>query len=386
MKEHEENVVFLDHAGSSRPSDAVVKREYRHLRLEQAIGGYAAADAVVDEVVAARNSLGRLVGASGDLVALGESSSVLWSRALNMASLKPHSKVVVTSYEYGSNLIALAALAGRHDLSIEVVEANQSGELSVGDFAEAVEKYAPSLVALCHIPTSLGITIDVQFLASIAKPSGAIVFVDACQSVGQVDTTRLMEEADFVVCSGRKFIAGPRGTGFAALSPSFADQLQLADADISGARLNENLQVHIESPLRLLERWEGNVSGILGLGIAAQETLALGGAQEYERRVRLIEMLRMAMQSLKCVRILEPDVGTCSTATFVVDGISPTDVVALCRAEGALISDVETYTAPLDLPRRIGGDVNRVSLGPASTEADVQTFVTILERITSTVR
>ena len=77
MKEHEENVVFLDHAGSSRPSDAVVKREYRHLRLEQAIGGYAAADAVVDEVVAARNSLGRLVGASGDLVALGESSSVL---------------------------------------------------------------------------------------------------------------------------------------------------------------------------------------------------------------------------------------------------------------------------------------------------------------------
>ena len=58
-------------------------------------------------------------------------------------------------------------------------------------------------------------------------------------------TTRLMEEADFVVCSGRKFIAGPRGTGFAALSPSFADQLQLADADISGARLNENLQVQI---------------------------------------------------------------------------------------------------------------------------------------------
>ena len=70
--------VFLDYAGSSRPSDAVVERQYRHLRFEQVVGGYAAAEAVGDEIISVREALGSLVGAVGTAVALGESSSVLW--------------------------------------------------------------------------------------------------------------------------------------------------------------------------------------------------------------------------------------------------------------------------------------------------------------------
>jgi cysteine desulfurase / selenocysteine lyase len=349
------------------------------------IGGYAAAESVAGEVASGREALGRLVGTRGSCVALGESSSVLWSRALSLASLRPGSKIVVTSYEYGSNLIALAALADRQSLSFEVVEADENGEVTVDGFMRILEKGTPSLVALCHIPTSYGITVDVRPLASIARRAGAFVFVDACQSVGQTDTTWLMDEADVVVCSGRKFIAGPRGTGFAAVSQSFLENVQVMDGDIRGARLNDHLHVQAESPLQLLERWEGNVSGVLGLGVAAQETLVVAGVHEYHRRIELVEELQALIRDLKHVRVLEPG-AMCSTTTFVVDGISATDIVARCRAEGAIISEVETYTAPLDLPKRVGGNVNRISLGPRSTEADVHAFAAILKTVISTLR
>lgn len=379
-----QNPVFLDHAGSSRPSNAVVERQYRHLRLEQEIGGYAAAEVVRAEVASIRETLGRLVGTAGTAVALGESSSVLWSRALGLTSLKPGSKVVVTSYEYGSNLISLAALAERNSLVVQVVEADERGQVSPDKFREVLEDgVSPSLVALCHIPTSFGITVDVRSLASMARNCGALVFVDACQSVGQIDTTWLMAHADVAVCSGRKFIAGPRGTGFAAISQRFIEQMQVSDADICGARLNDRLQLQIESRLGLLERWEGNISGILGLGVAARETLALDRVLEYARRMQLVEMLRAEVQSIKNARILESGKATCSMTTFVVEGMSALEVASHCRIEGAIISDAETYTAPLDLPKRVGRDVNRVSFGPRSTEADVHGFAMILEKVAS---
>jgi cysteine desulfurase / selenocysteine lyase len=386
MEQYKQNPVFLDHAGSSRPSDVVVQRQYRHLRLEQMTGGYAAAQSVSGEIASVRETLGGLVGADGSSVALGESSSVLWARALGLVSLKPGSKVIVTSHEYGSNLISLAAQVDRYGLLVQVVEAEVNGQVPIDEFMRALEDGPPSLVALCHIPTGFGIAVDIRPLVSVAKRAGALVFIDACQSVGQMDTEWLMEEADVVVCSGRKFIEGPRGTGFAAVSQNFLEHVQITDADICGARLNGRLQLRVESPLGLLERWEGNVSGVVGLGVAAQETIALDYALEYDRRTQLGAGLRDALQNLKHVKVLEPNDAKSSTTTFVVGGTSPSEIVARCRAEGAIISEVETYTAPLDLPKRVGGDVNRVSFGRRSTEADIYAFASVLKMVISATR
>ena len=276
-------------------------------------------------------------------------------------------------------MISLAALSDRLGLTVEIIEADKSGQVPIDTFKDALEKdIPPSLVVLCHIPTSFGITVDVPLLAAMAKDAGALVFVDACQSVGQMDTKQLMVGADVLVCSGRKFIGGPRGTGFAAISERFLLQVHPSDGDISGARLNGALRLQVESRLGLLERWEGNVAGILGLGVAARETLTFGEL-EYARRIRLAKVLRANLGDMKKVRVLEPEDSKCSTTTFTVEGMTASQIVARCRTEGAIISEVETYTAPLDLPRRVGSDVARISLGASSTEADISAFTIILE-------
>jgi selenocysteine lyase/cysteine desulfurase len=216
-------------------------------------------------------------------------------------------------------------------------------------------------------------------MAERALEAGAFVFMDACQSVGQVPTDWLDCAADVVVCSGRKFVGGPRGTAFVSLSQRFLDQATPREADICGARIGLDLRLKVEFPIGLMERWEGNIAGYLGLGIAADETLAASGDREVRRRARLTESIRDALRSIRGVEICDPpDVDYASTLTFVVHGVEAAELVARCRRAGVFISEVETYTAPLDLPARVGRDVNRISVGRTTVESDIECLVASL--------
>ena len=384
MTKGRDRPIFFDYAGSSPVSDAVFTRQVAHLRREQEIGGYAAAEEVANDMTTVRRTLAELVGGSAERIALGESSTVLWARALSMIPFEADSRVIVTAYEYGSNIIALASLAERIGLQVDIVPALPSGQVNLDEFGSAIERPpSPSLVALCHIPTSRGICLDVRSMAERALDAGAFVFVDACQSVGQVPTDWLDCAADVVVCSGRKFVGGPRGTAFVSLSQRFLDQATPREADICGARINLDLRLKVEFPIGLMERWEGNIAGYLGLGIAADETLAASGDREVRRRSRLTESIRDALRSIRGVEICDPpDVDYASTLTFVVRGVEATELVARCRRAGVLISEVETYTAPLDLPGRVGRDVNRISVGRTTVESDIKDLVASLTHAT----
>ena len=375
-------IAFFDPAGSSRPSDAVIQRQLAHFRLEQKVGGYTAAELAKPEIENTRSNVGSLIGVPGDRVALGESSTVLWSRALSLLPLRQHSKIIVTSYEYGSNLLSLAALSRRRDIEIKIIPMDMHGQVDLKVYTETFEAEDHiDLVALCHSPTSRGIRLDIEPLITVAKAHESWILVDACQSVGQLPTKWLGEMSDVIVSSGRKFIGGPRGTAFLGASEKFLSQATPFDADISGARLDPEFGIHVESAIGLLERWEGNVAGQLGLGTAAHEAelgTELAGIQR-----EAIEYLRLELSSIQDLTVRDaPDVNYHTNAlTFTHARYEAAPLVSMFRRAGAIISDVETYTAPLDLPPRVGRDVNRVSVCRATTSEDVDNFLRLTRQL-----
>ena len=371
--------VFLDHAGSSLPTTAVVRRQCLHLAREQEVGGYAAAAEVETEFDGIRADAGKLLGFSPTQIALGESSTVLWSRALSMAPLAERARIVVTEYEYGSNLLSLVRLAQERELTIDVVPTLPDGLIDVDSFAKVVtgSNQVAALVALCHAPSSAGVILDVQELARVASALGALVVVDACQSVGQIETINLGANADVVVCS-RKYLRGPRGTAFVGVSDRFLESARPLDLDICGGRLDSKLRWRIASPIGLFERWERNVGGCLGLGVAVKEALSLNMRTVADRQGQLANSLRERLAYVAGVHVTDPASASGSAVTFVTDAVDASSLVALLRARGTQISESEVYTAPLYLPQRVGRDVNRASVGRTTEPSDISAFCEVL--------
>ncbi len=371
-------VTFLDYAGASRPSREVVDRQVQHLHREREIGGYAAANEVQAELGSCRSALSEIVGLPADLVAISDNSTNLWSRALSMVPFEPEDRVVLTSYEYGSNLIALQRYVAEFDLDIIVLGVGETGQLDPAHLGEVVSAGPPPrLISFCHAPSGVGTIVDLE-PALRTDLGGSLVFVDACQSVGQTDVSVIGALSDVIVCSGRKFLGGPRGTAFAGISERFAAHAVARDGDIRGARPPMDDHIHVQSPTALLERWERSIAGELGLGLAACEFLEQD-LEKLERRLgSLAGALRSELDALPGFVLSDPSPGSGSSVTFHSRSHGVETLVSILRARDVFISEAETYTTPLDLVPRLGRDVNRASVGRETSIGDVERFLDIL--------
>src|SRR4051794_9163975 len=113
--------VFLDSAGSSLPTDAVLDAVISHLRREADIGGYPAAAERADDLEALPVSLGRLLACDPDLLALTDSATRAWNLFVTALPWTPGDRVLICGTEYASNAIALLQRARLDGCTVEVV-------------------------------------------------------------------------------------------------------------------------------------------------------------------------------------------------------------------------------------------------------------------------
>jgi selenocysteine lyase/cysteine desulfurase/glycine/D-amino acid oxidase-like deaminating enzyme len=313
----------LNSAGSALPSGTTLSTVIDHLVLEAEIGGYEAGALARPRLESVYDAAGALIGVDGRDIALVESATVGWRRAVDAMRLGPGDRVLATRTTYVSSALQLLELE-RVGVTVEIVpDVPEEG----GPDLEALESMLgePSaLVAATHVPTSSGRVDPVAAIGALTQAAGVPYLLDATQSVGQLPVDVRAIGCDALVTTGRKFLRAPRGTGFLYVSPGLLDRLRPSAPDVRGAQWSGEHEFELADSARRFETWEAAHALRLGLGVALAEAQAIGIEKIAGHVSGLSALLRARLvEEIPGARIADPPGSASGIVTFVIDGEEP---------------------------------------------------------------
>jgi cysteine desulfurase / selenocysteine lyase len=376
------NVTHLNHAGSSLVSRPVAETVVGHLRREEEIGGYEAAEEAADRLEDVYSSVARLLGAQPNEIALAESGSRAWGAAVYSLPFASGTRLLIGRTEYSGNVIALRQLARRHGLQIVVLRDDPHGQVDVGHLQSELERGNVAMVALTHVPMANGLVNPATQVGRLCRAAGVLFVLDACQSVGQMPLDVESLGCDVLAGTGRKFLRGPRGTAFLYVRASVLERLEPVMLDGHSAAPSGGNGFEIRGDARRFESWEASVAGRLGLGRAVDYALALGLDAVQARVAWLAELLRNALSALPAVTVHDGGVTRCGIVTFSVQG-SDAGTVRSKLADHRINVSVaplppSEVSAVLTGQPDAAATVVRASVHYYNTEAEIQRLVRLL--------
>lgn len=373
-------VAHLNNAGAALPPSQVTEAVIAHLRREAEFGGYEAAEAAAEHIEATYPAIARLIGCGVDEVAVVENATRAWDMAFYAMSFKPGERILTSHAEYASNVIAFLQVARRTGAVVEVVDDDEHGQLCVADLRRRVSGGGGEvkLIAMTHVPTQGGLINPAEQVGAVAREAGVPFLLDACQSVGQLPINVDRIGADLLSATGRKFLRGPRGTGFLYVRRTLLDQLEPPFLDMHAATWTAPERYEIRPDARRFESWETNYAGKIGLGVAINYALSWGLDAIEARVTALADGLRERLAALDGVHVHDQGLRRCAIVTFTVDGVSAR-AVQRRLAESAVNTSVSVASsARLDLPRRGLSELVRASVHYYNTDDELDRLVNAL--------
>ena len=357
-------------AGCSLASRATLAAVCEHLELEAHAGGYEAAAAVRPRIEAVYEAAAVLLGARAHEIALVESATVGWQRAIDALRLGRGDHVVVSRSAYVSFALQLLALARDRGVVVEVVPSGADGAVELARLERALDGAA--MLALAHVPTSSGLVEPVAAAGALARAAGVPFFVDATQSVGQLGVDVGAIGCDVLVTTGRKYLRAPRGTGLLYVRDEL---LAPAAPDVRGAEWVGDRDWTLEPGARRFETWEASVALRLGLGVALSEAAALDVAATEAHLTSVAARLRDALSEVPGVELADPPAACSAIVTFQVAGLSCAEVVSGLAGRGVKVVAVPRGHALWDLGGRGLTAVVRASPHVYDNDADLEALL-----------
>ncbi len=308
-------VVHLNNAGAALQPRPVLDAVRDHLDAEARIGGYEAAGAATDRLLASYATLARLIGAREDEIAFVENATRAWDMAFYGMRFRPGDRVLTSAGEYSSNAIAFLHAARERGLRIEVVPDDEHGQISLDALAAALGDDV-RLVAINHIPTHDGLINPAAEVGRLARAAGALYLLDACQSVGHLAVDVEEIGCDMLSATGRKFLRAPRGTGFLYVRRSALDLIDPPFLDNLAAVWTGPETYEMRDDARRFESWERSTAGQLGLAAAAEYAMAVGLNAIEERVLGLGALLRAALAEVPGVTVRDRGTHRSGIVTF----------------------------------------------------------------------
>ncbi len=363
-------VTHLNNAGAALPPRQVTDAVIGYLRLEERGGGYEAARARCDQLEHAYDALATLIGAGRDEIAIVENATRAWDMAFYAVDFRPGERILTTSSEYGSNVVAFMQMARRRGVSVEVVPDDEHGQVSVEALREMLDDRV-RLVAINHVPTHNGLVNPAAEVGRLVRNTGALYLLDACQSVGQVQLDVATIGCDMLSVTGRKYLRAPRGTGFLYVARRVLDQLEPPLLDHHAASWSSLHGYTIRDGARRFETWERFYAGQLGLGVAADYAMTLGTPEIEARVSTLAGRLRDQLTGVPGVRVHDRGQQQCGIVTFTRAGHEPHEIVTAAGDRGINISYSPQESARFDMEPRGLSAVVRASVHYYNTEEEL---------------
>lgn len=371
-----QHVTHLNHAGSSLPPHAVIDAQIDHLRLEAEIGGYEAAAVAAEREAAVYTTIAGLLGAASGEIARAEHATAAWNAAFWAVPMQRGQRIVTAEAAYGANAVAYLKANQRHGVEIDVLPSTESGTIDL-DALDAALGDDVALVAITHVPTNGGLVNPAAEVGARTRAAGIPYLLDACQSVGQMPIDVDTIGCDMLSATGRKFLRGPRGSGFLYVRKEMIARLDTDHPDHHGADWSAADSYDLHSTAQRFEHWEYNHAAWLGLGAATEHAMVVGldriGATVQLRSRELTEALIAADFPVF-------DLGTTPSGivTTSCDGVDPVEVKRRLGEQQINISVVAPSSTRWDSTRRDLPPLLRTSVHYLTTPAEIEQAVEAL--------
>ncbi len=371
------HVTHFNNAGAALPPRQVLDAMTDHLWLEARVGGYEAAAIRAEGLDRFYDVAAQLVNGHPAQIAFTDSATRAWDVAFYGIGLQPGDRLLVSKAEYASNVIAMLQVAQRTGATIEVVPDDEHGQFSVDALRELLDDRV-RLVAAVHVPTQGGLVNPAEQIGAVAREAGVLYLLDACQSVGQLPVDVTAIGCDVLCATGRKFLRGPRGTGFLWMSDRAIEQIEPPVLDLFGATWTTERGYEVRPGARRFELWETGIAAKLGLVAAMDYALELGLDTIAERVTALAAGLRTALGEVDGVSVHDRGLRRCGIVTFTVDGWAAADLSQTLR-EAQINTSVTTVTSSRwDLADRGLDDMVRASVHYYNTQQEIDRLVDVV--------
>ena len=372
--------LHLNNAGASLMPQPVVDAVVEHLELEARIGGYEAADAKREHIEAVYASAAQLVNCHPTEIALLENATRAWDAVFYSIPFRPGDRILTGRAEYSSNYLAFLQVTRATGAEVMVIGDDQHGQIDTEELRATVDERA-KLIALTHVPTSGGLVNPAARVGSVAREAGVPFLLDACQSVGQMPIDVQAIGCDFLSTTGRKFLRGPRGTGFLYASAQRIPQLHPPMVDVRAADWVAIDDYRLQPDARRFETWEVSYACQLGLGRAIDYALGQG-LDDIWARVRLLsESLRAQLAGIAGVTVHDLGATKCGIVTFTLAGCSADRVRAELTAQGVNVDVSQVADTRLDLEARGLDRMIRASVHYFNTEQELARFSGLIREL-----
>jgi len=382
------NVIHLNNAGAGLMPDVVTRAIQEHITLESRIGGYEAAALRADAIKSFYTQAGKLFNCNAANIAFASSATDAYTRALSSIPFQPGDIVLTDNDDFISNQIQFLSCQKRFGIRIVRIKNATEGGVDLDDLQRQLVKLQPRLLAITHIPTNAGLIQPVKAIGEIyshyekTHSDKTWYILDACQSAGQLPLDVQQLQCDFLSVTARKFLRGPRGTGFLYISDKALQKgLEPLFIDMRGAEwIEKDLYKPREDAMRY-EDWEFAYALVLGTKAAIEYCLNIG-VDKIGRQVKLLsDMMRSALSDLDKVTVLDrgPELG--GLVTFTVRNAQPQHLLdGLSRRKINVVPSYRNF-AVIDFDEKGVEWALRASPHYYNTEEEIQEFLSALRDI-----
>lgn len=344
-------LVYLDSGATSQRPRPVLDAERSFLEQHNAAvhrGAHQLAEEATDAYESARARIAAFVGADpGEVVFTKNATEGINLVAYAMSNadtagpesarfrIGPGDEIVVTELEHHANLVPWQELCRRTGATLRWYSVTPEGRI---DLDSLVLSERTKLVAFAHQSNVLGTILPVAELTRRAREVGALVLLDACQSVPHMPVNLTELGVDFAVFSGHKML-GPSGVG---VLYGRAELLAAMPPFLTGGSMIEMVRMEGSTYAPPPQRFEAGVpmtSQAVGLAAAVDYLNEIGMDVVHAHELSLTAQTIAELSAVPGVRIVGPttteDRG--GAVAFVVDGVHAHDVGQVLDDRGVAI-------------------------------------------------
>lgn len=368
-----EELLHFNNAGASLMPDPVYDAVTGHLAKEREMGGYEAAADAHKSLERFYTSLATLLRVQPNEIAYVENATRAWDMAFYAYPFQKGDRIVTHASEYVSNYLAFMHMAKHKGVEIDIAPSDGHGQIDLDALPQLITAQT-KMLAITHVPTQGGLVNPAIEVGKVAKEHGLIYLLDACQSVGQLDVDASTIGCHILSGTGRKFLRGPRGTGFLYVSQELVDELDPPFIDLRAATWTTESTYELAPGAKRFENWESYIAGRVGLAAAVDYALSIGMPVIEERVTKLGSMLRERLSAIDSVTTHDLGEKKCGIVTFSKNGVDPGDLENQLVQKGINISVTFKTSAQLDLGRRKLSNIARASVHYFNTEDEIDRF------------
>lgn len=381
-------LVYLDSgATSQRPLQVLDAERDFLLTCNAAVhrGAHQLAEEATDAYEGAREKIARFVGTTPDELVFTKNATeslnlvafTLGDDRAGELAIKAGDEIVITELEHHANILPWQELCRRTGAVLKWYGVTDDGRIDL-DSLELSDR--TRVVAFTHQSNVTGAVAPVAELVRRARAVGALVVLDACQSVPHMAVDFKALDVDFAAFSGHKML-GPSGVG---VLYGRAELLSALPPFLTGGSMIETVTMEGSTFAAPPQRFEAGVpmtSQVVGLGAAVDYLEAIGMDRVAAHEHVLVERALAGLAGIDGVRIVGPvdGVDRGGAVSFVVDGVHAHDLGQVLDDEGVAVRVGHHCAWPLH--RKFGiAATARASFAIYNTEAEVDALIAAVHR------